>query len=126
MKNISFKGIILGILAMIILDSISGITLMTIFLENTSPEAISALYNDNQPLMFAIFFGTLSTLAGGYISAKYGNIAPYLNSFIIGLLSLGLGFLVMDKYPLWFNVLGFITVIPISMLGGFLVARRSV
>ena len=126
MKNISYKGIALGVLAILLLDLISGTVLMIIFLENMSPEALDTLYKETTPLIFAMFFGSISNIIGGYIAAKYGNTSPYLNSFILGLLGLGFGVLFIDKYPLWFNAMAFLTVIPTTMLGGYLFARRSV
>lgn len=125
MKDINIKGIIFGIIAILILDTLYAIVLMVIFLENTSPEAIEALNNETLPQVFSLFFGTLSTIVGGYVAAKYGHIAPYKNSFIIGLLGFIFGLLVMKNYTTWFNIIGFTTIIPSALFGGYFVARKK-
>lgn len=125
MKDISFKGIALGILAVILLDTLSGIALAIIFLENTSPEAFDALNKEASPQIFSIFFGTLSTIVGGYIAAKYRPTAPYKNSFIIGAVGFIIGVVLAENHTTWFNVIGFTTVIPSALLGGYLITRKS-
>lgn len=120
----SIKGILLGILAIVVLDSIAGIAMIPLFAENMSSEAIEALSQEFAPLCYSVFFGTISTIAGGYIAAKYGGLAPYKNAAVIGVSGLVFGVLSMDSFPLWFNVIGFISVIPAALFGAYLMVKK--
>lgn len=123
MKDLSIKGIAIGIAVMLVLDIVSGIGMMVLFAENTSAEAMDALTQQTGPLIYSLFLGNISTAIAGYIAARFGNAAPYKNSGAIGVLGAIVGMLFINDYPLWFSAIGFITVIPFALFGGYLIAR---
>lgn len=126
MENISFKGIALGLLAIVIIDFIGGIAGIPLFSLDMSVESINAMSQDQGFLLWSLCVGTLSTILGGFIAAKKGKLAPYKNSGIIGGIGVGLGILLGGETPLWFDIIGVITVVPAALIGGFLVARKNV
>jgi hypothetical protein len=68
---------------------------------------------------------TLSTVVGGYIAARVAKEAIYLNSGMFGVIGISIGLLVggeylSGEYPLWFTVLGYISITPSALLGGYL------
>ena len=125
MNNVSIKGIILGLLAVLVIAKISGIALIPLFASNMSEEAIETLFLGTGPLVYSLFAGTLSTVIGGFIAANIGHQAAYKNAIILGSIGLVLSVLMSVGFPLWFNVIGFITVIPASLFGGYFVVRKT-
>ena len=121
MKNISIKGIFLALLAIVVLDVLAALVAIPLF----SEESTNALYQNNYPLLWSLVAGTLTTVLGGYIAASFGKLAPYKNSAIIALIGVVLGVLLAGEEPLWFDVIGFIIVIPAALLGGYIVARKN-
>ena len=126
MENISIKGIIIGLVVMLILDAISGIAMIFVFAEDLTPEAIEALEGTTNQLIFSLIFGNISVVVAGYIAAKFGKLAPYKNSIVIGVTGVIVGLFFINTYPMWFNILAFLTVVPAAMLGGYFIARKNV
>ena len=125
MKNISIKGIILGIIAIAIIDIIGSISGIFLFAHDMSSESLNAINLNQSFLLWSLFIGSISTVIGGFIAAKYGKSSPYKNSSIIGLLGIIVGVLSVGDAPLWADIAGFLTVIPAALFGGFLVAQKN-
>ena len=133
MSRVSFKGIILAALLVLVLDTIAGIVMFVSmggsFLrrgmtEQQMSDAIAALTLSTNFLLGSVILGTLATIVGGYIAARIAKKEAYLNAGIIGVLGIVLGILLANNYPLWFNVLGFVLVFPAALLGGHLARSR--
>lgn len=125
MKNISVKGIIIALITMFLLDIISGIVMIILFAKGYSPAEIEALQGETNTLIFSLVFGNISTVIAGYIAAKFGKLAPYKNSMVIGVVGVFIGIFFISTYPLWFSILGILTAIPAAMLGGYFIARKN-
>ena len=125
MKNISIKGIIIAVLVAITLDIITGYLAVPIFTGSVSIEAFSALANETSVLIYALTTSLLSTILGGYICAQYGKLAPYRNSAIFGMVGVVISIFLATFEPIWFDTIGFITVIPAAMLGGYISVKRN-
>jgi len=129
MKNISLKGIIFGTLATIVLDILGGMVLLAVF-PGQAPagggpggkmDTASVVASMGQGFLISyLIFGTATTVVGGYIAAGVAQRSAYLNSGIIGVVGILLGLLFYGDYPAWFSVLGFASVIPAALLGGYL------
>ncbi len=125
MNNLSIKGILLGLLVTIVIDIIGGIAAIPLFASSMSEEALKALNEDTGALIWSLLIGTVSTIIGGFIAARFGKLAPYKNSAVVGVIGLIAGVLLGGDAPLWFNIIGFASVIPAALLGGYLVARKN-
>jgi hypothetical protein len=125
MKDISLKGIAIGVVVVLILDGAFGIGLGFIFAQDFSPDAYEMMYKETKPLLLALFFGIVATIAGGLTAAYYKKDAPYKNAFFIGALGFISGLFFLDEYPIWFNLVGFLTVIPAALLGAYFVAYKN-
>ena len=77
-------------------------------------------------LLCALVFGTLTTVLGGYVTARLAQQLPLLNALALGLLGICIGVLLGNpgQSPLWFDALGFLFVIPAAIFGGVL-GRRA-
>jgi hypothetical protein len=125
MKNISIKGIVIAVIVALILDIIGGIAGIPLFAESMTEEAILAVEKQTNFLLYSLVIGSLTTVLGGYISAKYGKLAPYKNSVIFGLIGVIIGLMLATFDPLWFDIIGFISLIPASVLGAYFIASKS-
>ncbi|WP_222708545.1 hypothetical protein [Paenibacillus sp. N3.4] len=69
--------------------------------------------------MFWSFFG-------GFIAAKVAKRAEYTNAAVIGVIGAAIGFdsmLTNHAVPLWYELTGFIVIVPVSLLGGYLALK---
>jgi hypothetical protein len=122
---ISIKGIILGTIAIMIMDLVWAIVAIPLFAENMSEETLKYLQTDTSFLLFAMVFGTLSTVVGGYLTARIASEAKYLNSGIVGLIDIVASLLLGGEYPLWFTFLTYISILPSALLGGYLASPQQ-
>lgn len=133
MHKLSFKGIIVAALLVLVLDTIAGIGMMAFMggsafkegmTEQQTNDVIAALTLNTNLLLGSVILGTFATIVGGYVAARLAKKEPLLNAGVIGVLGIILGVLLAENYPLWFNVLGFVSVLPAALLGGHLARSR--
>jgi ABC-type Na+ efflux pump permease subunit len=76
----------------------------------------------SDPLFLAIGYavGIAFTLLGAYIVARMSRPYPILNTLIFGVISTLLIVFFGSMYPVWYNVLSILTVIPVSLVPGYL------
>jgi len=126
MKNISIKGILLGLVTLVLLDSIGAFALTMAFAGDLTETAVTELNTDTTFLILRSLVGVFSLIFGGFITAKVARHAVYINSGIVGVLSLMLTVLAYDaSLPLWFNLFGFLFLMPAALTGGFIVYRKN-
>jgi len=124
MRSISIKGVIFGVLAIFVIDLLSGIYGIILFADGMSEEALILASQSQNYLLWGLLVGTASTVVGGFIAAKIGKLAPYQNASVIGILGVVIGIILGGENPLWFDVTANLTVIPAALLGGYLVVRK--
>jgi len=135
MKRISPKAVVLGSLLVLALDAVVSVGLVAlrggeIFVEGRSVEQISealhAVMLSKSFLLASMVLGTLTTVIGGYVAARIGKQFPYFNGLVIGLLGMLIGLTFWSEYPLWFNLLALVSVVPSALLGSHIAVRRGV
>ena len=122
MQGLSIKGIAVATIIVLLADVIAAIAL-TVALGNGQPTA--ALAASTSFLLGSAVFGTLSTVLGGYVAARIAKTRYYANAGVIAGLGILIGVLTAKEYPFWFNVVGFILVLPAALLGGHLAKPRD-
>ena len=129
MSEISVKGVLLGVLADVAGSTVSGIIMIPIFGGNILTEemsdkeldeAIHAMTQGNEFLLTSLVVGLIFTVIGGYVAARVAKKGIYLNSGMVGVIGVVLGILLAGETALWFDVAGFISVIPAALVGGYL------
>ena len=135
MKRISPNAVVLGSLLVLALDAVVSVGLVAlrggeIFVEGRSVEQISealhAVMLSKSFLLASMVLGTLTTVIGGYVAARIGKQFPYFNGLVIGLLGMLIGLTFWSEYPLWFNLLALVSVVPSALLGSHIAVRRGV
>jgi hypothetical protein len=134
MSRISLKAVLLGFGASLLLDALIGAILLAIldsdaFVDGRSEQQMTeAIQSSTSSLAFlasSIVLGTLTTVVGGYLAAHLAKSYPYFNALALGLLGAAFGLLFWAQYPLWFNLLGLLLVVPAALLGAHLLALTS-
>jgi fructose-specific phosphotransferase system IIC component len=128
MSGISIKGIILGVVAVLVTDVVAGIGLTVALADEgslKSKEAIAQLTHSEPFLIGSVFFGTLSTVLGGYVAARIAKRSQYANAAVIGVLGVTFGVMLSGGYPFWFNAIAFLLVLPAAIWGGHIAAPRA-
>lgn len=87
-------------------------------------------YYVSVPLMsVSLFFGLAFTVLGGYITGRIAKGYEMLNSIAVGIIEVAFGMLLSisgSSYPLWYNVIGFVLMIPATYLGGMIAKRLNI
>jgi hypothetical protein len=134
MSELSIKGILLGVLTDTGGNTIAGIVLMVIFAssritpdmsEQEINDAILALAQGGGFLLASLIVGLGFTILGGYVAARVAKKGIYQNSATVGAIDMLLGILFTSASARWFDIAGFLIVIPAALLGGHL-ARKQV
>jgi len=125
MGGFSIIGIVIAIGVVYVLDLVSGLGAIVLFMDTPTEESVRALTQQTAPLRFIILASTLSGAVGGYVAARIGKAAPYLNAFVVGLGGIWGAASLAESYPAWFVQTAYAIPIPAALLGAFLVARKS-
>jgi len=126
MKNFSIKAILIGLVTLIVLDSVGAVLLAVALAGGLNGEAMQALNGDTLFLTLRTLVGVVSIIFGGFVLAKIAKTSIYLNAAIVGVLSLALTILSYDgSLPAWFNIIGLLFPFPSALLGAYFVERRN-
>jgi hypothetical protein len=127
--RLSVKGIIFGILVVLVLDivvafvkaGLSGrLHPKSATTEERKAHGMPPVTMSTNSLLVTMLMGNLITMIGGFTAARIAQSDFYLNSGAIGLCGLLIGVLFSKGYPLWFNAIALVLVVPAALLGGHL------
>ena len=120
---------------MLMLDIFSSVILFLVYssltpdtTEGTLVSAQLSPAQDNGYLVAGLLLGTLTTVLGGYLVARIAKKMPFFNALAVGLMSLIAGIVLGgngDEVPLWYQIMGYITVIPAALAGARLAQRKA-
>ena len=134
MARVSIKAVLLGFGAVLILDTMLGAALFAILggdafsdegSEQQVRDAMQASISSLAFLLSSVALGSLTTVVGGYLAARIAKSYPYFNALALGLLGAAFGLLFWPQYPIWFNLLSLVLVVPAALLGAHLLTRIS-
>jgi Na+/H+-translocating membrane pyrophosphatase len=131
-KRIRIVAVIAGLAADLIGTIIvsAAVTFAFVALRSSGgqrPEAIlQTLATDPLFLIVGYVGGIAFTLLGAYIVARMSRPNSVLNTLVFGIISTLLIVFFASMYPLWYNILCVLTIIPVSLLPGYLLARQTV
>ena len=89
-------------------------------------DILQSLATDPLFLIVGYVGGIAFTLLGAYIVARMSRPNSVLNTLVFGIISTLLIVFFASMYPLWYNALCVLTIIPVSLLPGYLLARQTV
>ena len=132
MKRIRVVALIAGLATDLIGTIIvsAAVTFAFVALRGASgqrPEAIlRTLANDPLFLVIGYVGGIAFTLLGAYITARMSRPHSVFNTLVFGVISTLLIVFFASMYPFWYNVLCVLTIIPVSLIPGYLLSRQTV
>lgn len=121
-------GILIGVLGTIAVTNFYWFILMRLYIQD-SPE--DSILPHNRLLILALFYigafalPLIGASLGGYFTARFSKIAPFVNCIVVGLggIILCFGYIFIygadAHYPQVYTILGFLWV-PASMIGGYI------
>jgi hypothetical protein len=125
MKNISIKAILIGLVALILLDGIGGYLLALSLAGEVSGDIIREFQSNTVYLIFRMVVGAIALIGAGYITEKIAKKTHILNSSIVGVISIILTVLLLnDSYPIWYLVISYLYQWPSAIIGGFMVNKN--
>lgn len=132
-KEISIKGLVLGIFCALSLSFMTGIGLTFAFIDTSLAQhnpraygaAVAATLHSTPYLIACIADGLLVTAFGGYVAARIAKRAPWFHAGVVGVAFIAMRWLAIEHEPLWFNVTAFALTLPASLLGGYLALLRK-
>lgn len=94
---------------------------------------LEAMYQDPSFLWVSMLAGVLATVVGAYVGARRAGTLPLKHGLAVavatGLTGLLLYFLPGNgggpTIPLWYNVAGWLVLIPAGILGGYIVREQA-
>ena len=130
MKRFSVRAIVCGALVMVTLDLLTGVVSYMVFGGDALPagassddiKAVAELVQQNDAyLLSALVFGTLTTVFGGYVTARLARQLPLLNACALGVIGIAVGFLLggPGASPAWFDAIGYLSIVPAAIVGGY-------
>ena len=108
-------SIALGIIATIVAVSI-GMPLES-FYEKTTTDVVF--------LLVQYMIGIIFTFVGAFITARLSRPYSLLNTFLFGLFTTLLGLLFISMIPLWYTALCVLTIIPVSLIPGYMFSPKN-
>ena len=91
------------------------------------PEVVlERLNSDVSFLLLGYFVGIAFTLVGAYVTARLSRPHSLLNTLVFGLVCTVTGFLFITINPLWYTVLCELTMLPVSLIPGYVLQRKTV
>ena len=132
MKRISIVALLAG-LATDILSTIifavlfSFVAVARHMRRGDSPQVVLQRLDSDVPFLLVAYFGGIAfTFVGAYVTARLSRPNSLLNTFVFGLvLTIG-GLLFASINPLWYTILCELTMLPVSLIPGCLLQRRTV
>jgi hypothetical protein len=125
-SNIDIKAVILGFLT----DTVATIAISTLLItamaaagipENSIPERMRTVSG----LLLSLIFGLGCTVLGGYVAGRVAKRTEVVQGAVVGGVSLILGLLLRESgQPLWYEIVGFVAIIPAGIAGGRIAAER--
>jgi hypothetical protein len=87
---------------------------------------LQKLSSDRGFLIIGYFGGIAFTFLGAYITARMSRPDSVLNMLVFGIISTLFIVFFASMYPLWYNVLCMLTIIPVSLVPAYLLARKTI
>jgi Na+/H+-translocating membrane pyrophosphatase len=131
-KRIRIIALIAGLATDLIGTIIVSVILTFVFVALRSssgqkPQAIlQTLTTDPLFLIVGYISGIAFTFLGAYIVARISRPNSVLNTLVFGIISTLLIVFFASTYPVWYNILCVLTIIPVSLVPGYLLARQTV
>ncbi|NOU99311.1 hypothetical protein [Paenibacillus planticolens] len=129
-RKFHFLGVLLGVAVDNLGTLVSTAVFGSLYFGNSpvSEQDVNALYSNTGLILLFLVIGLFWSFLGGYVAARVAKRAEYFNAACIGVIGAAIGFDSMLRntgVPLWYELVGFFAIVPVSLLGGYLALKRN-
>ncbi|MDD9267537.1 hypothetical protein ACFPES_10930 [Paenibacillus sp. GCM10023248] len=129
-RKFHFLGVLLGVAVDNLGTLFTSAIIGTLYFGSgpVNEQDVNAVYSNAALLLLLLLIGLFWSFLGGFVAAKVAKRAEYFNAACIGVIGAAIGFdsmLTNDGIPLWYELVGFFAIVPISLLGGYLALKRK-
>jgi hypothetical protein len=129
-RKFHFLGVLLGVAVDNLGTLVSTALFGSLYFGNgpVNEQDVNGLYSNAVLLLLFLVIGLFWSFLGGYVAARVAKRAEYFNAACIGVIGAAIGFdsmLSNNGIPLWYELVGFFAIVPISLLGGYLALKRK-
>lgn len=129
-RKFHFLGVLLGIAVDNLGTLFTSAIIGSIYFGSTpaNEQDVNAVYSNAALLLLLLLIGLFWSFLGGFVAAKVAKRAEYFNAACIGVIGAAIGFDSMISnhgIPLWYQLIGFFAIVPVSLLGGYLALKRK-
>ncbi len=127
-SDIKFKAVIVGA----VVDNAATLLLMTILagaLVSTglSEGEVLTRMKTMGGLLLGLILGLSCTVLGGYVAGRMAGRAEVLHGVLVAALGMIVALIFREGgIPVWFDIAGFVGMLPAGMAGGYLAQRRRI
>jgi hypothetical protein len=94
-------------------------------------ELIDKVLLDPNFLITSLLVGSFATIIGAYVAARRANVVPLKHGFWVAVASTVIYFAISgdkpsSEYPLWYEVVAWVLVLPCGLVGGYLAKLRQI
>jgi hypothetical protein len=129
-RSISLKSIATGVAADIGGSLLAGLLIgfaygLALGFQGASEKEIVQALESTGYLIQSVVIGFGFTVLGGYVAARRAKFNLLLHGGVVGCVGLAFGLLFWAEFPLWFNLVSLLGVIPFAVLGGILALPKQ-
>lgn len=129
-RKFHFLGVLLGVAVDNLGTLVSTVLFGSLYFGNNpvNEQDVSTFYSNVMLLLLFLVIGLFWSFLGGYVAARVAKRAEYFNAACIGVIGAAIGFdsmLSNNGIPLWYELIGFFAIVPVSLLGGYLASKRK-
>lgn len=129
-RKFHFIGVMLGVAVDNLGTLLTSAIIGSLYFENRTVDEqdVSAIYSNVALLLLLLVVGLFWSFLGGYVAARIAKRAEYFNAAIIGVIGAAIGFdsmLTNSNIPIWYELIGFFVIVPISLLGGLVALKKK-
>jgi hypothetical protein len=132
MTGLEIKPIVVGVLVDIVGSTVIGVVafIATASVDSLSEPVDLAAQLGTFGLALLAVVGLAQTGLGGFVAAHMASLNHFWHGVAVGVISLIFAILVSQldagySMPMWYDLAGFLGVVPAAALGGYLAAPRK-
>ena len=132
MKRFRIVAIVAGLAADLVGTILFSMVLTVAFVAlrhgrgDSAQAALQKLSTDTDFLVIGYIVGIAFTFLGAYITARMSRPNCVLNALIFGIISTLFIVFFASMYPLWYDVLCVLTIVPVSLVPGYFMTRKTI
>ncbi len=126
-SDIKFKAVLVGA----VVDNAGTLLLMTVLASalvstGLTEDEVMGRMKSTSGLLLGLIVGLSCTITGSYFAGRIAGRAQVLHGVLVALIGMTLALIFREKgSPLWFDIAGFVGMLPAGIAGGYLAQKHQ-